>query len=50
MVPTKKSDRIIGFIAILQALLMIWMAYDQIEDAKELQVVGSDAKINFRET
>ena len=50
MVPTKKSDRIIGFIAILQALLMIWMAYDQIEDAKELQVFGSDAKIDFRET
>jgi len=37
MVPTKKSDRIIGFIGLLQALLLIWTAQLVVEDAVELQ-------------
>ena len=44
MVPTKKSDRIIGFIGLLQALLLIWTAQLVVEDAIELQEMTNNFK------
>ena len=49
MTPTKKSDRIIGFIGILQALLIIWIAQLVIEDAVELQGTMNDFGTEIRE-
>jgi len=44
MVPTKKSDRLIGFLGILQALLLIWTAQLVVEDAIELQEMTNNFK------
>ena len=49
MVPTKKSDRVIGFLGILQALLLIWFAQIVIEDAIELQDDMTTVNNNFKD-
>mgnify|MGYP006111026727 CR=1 FL=1 len=49
MVPTKKSDRLIGFLGILQALLLIWFAQMVIDDAIELQDDMTTVKNNFQD-
>ena len=47
MVPTKKSDRLIGFLGILQALLLIWIAQLVIEDAIALQDMTNEVKVEI---
>jgi len=49
MVPTKKSDRLIGFLGIIQALLLIWFAQIVIDDAIELQDDMTTINNNFKD-